>query len=76
MYLKEKCDYLDSECKMLAEHLLSSQVTTEQNNESKQGLDSKLNELKALQDQKLQELHVANQKIKSMSLVLENSVGK
>ncbi|EEZ99822.1 Ecotropic viral integration site 5 ortholog-like Protein [Tribolium castaneum] len=73
LYLKEKCDYLDSECKMLAEQILSSQVTREKRNESKADLENEFNSLKLLQDEKMHELAVANEKIVALSSVLENS---
>ncbi|XP_044258770.1 ecotropic viral integration site 5 ortholog-like [Tribolium madens] len=73
LYLKEKCDYLDSECKMFAEQILTSQVTREKTNETKADVENEFNNLKQLQDQKMHELTVAKEKIVTLSSVLENS---
>jgi endonuclease III len=75
MYLKEKCDYLDGECKMLAEHILSCQVTRAEKDEINTTLQKELNTIRQLNEQKLHELASTNEQIVSVSQVLENSVG-
>jgi chromosome segregation ATPase len=73
MYLKEKCDYLDGECKMLAEHILSCQVTRAEKDEINTTLRKDLNTIRQLNEQKLHELASTNEQIMSVSQVLENS---
>ncbi|KAJ3662664.1 hypothetical protein Zmor_007002 [Zophobas morio] len=73
MYLKEKCDYLDSECKMLADHVLSSQVTKAEQSELIIALETELCSLRQIHDQKLQELAIAQEHLASMSMMLENT---
>lgn len=74
VYLRQKQDYLDNECKTLAEHILVSQISAAGTTETAEVVEKKLQKIREDCEQKLSELQRAHEKVFTLSVILEDHV--
>lgn len=65
---------MDNECTMLANNVVSNQVSENEKNEHLEALNKEVKKLKELNDQKLQELLITNEKLETLEKTIEQTV--